>query len=136
MSASITSQKSKRKSAPAPANEWATKSTAEKVLAIIALQTFEGSWPGDNEEVTKIMGIARDVVVGKLGVEKGVWITALVVKWLEIKCAEEEGTWELVVEKARGWLQGLGLVDLEVWEREAGEVVEKMKVESEGGDDW
>ena len=47
---------------------------------------------------------------------------------------EEEGTWGLVVEKARGWLAGEGWTaqvgsgskkELAVLEREAGEVVEK-----------
>jgi hypothetical protein len=33
------------------------------------------------------------------------WITLLVVCWLEEKASDEEGTWGLVVEKARAWLE-------------------------------
>ena len=52
----------------------------------------------------------------------------VVIKVLEEKMAEEEGTWGLIVEKARGWLEGLqwgGEKDLIVLEKEAGEVVER-----------
>ena len=38
---------------------------------------------------------------------------------------EEEGTWGLVVEKARGWLEGQ--IEVEGWEGEAGKAVEGLR---------
>ena len=57
-------------------------------------------------------------------------LTLLVVKFLEDKCADEEGTWALVVEKARGWLVGLGQdqAALEELEKKALEIVQKSPV--------
>jgi hypothetical protein len=81
------------------------------------------------------MGLAkRDVEKGD--VERNIWITILVVRWLEVLGSEEEGTWGLVVEKARAWLEGLG-VELNGLEKDAGLVVEKLKVEGlEEDGDW
>jgi hypothetical protein len=124
LNGSLAASLQKRKSVAR--KEWAGKSISEKVLAIIALQTFEGSWT-DEDEVIEIMGIGRGVVE-KAGVERKVWVTVLVVRWLETRCAEEEGTWGLVVEKARGWLEGLGVMDLEALEKEAGALVENSVV--------
>jgi hypothetical protein len=50
-----------------------------------------------------------------------------VVKWLEIMAWEEEGVWEMVVEKARGWLTGCGVMDVETLESEAAKEIEKLK---------
>ena len=44
------------------------------------------------------------------------WITMFVVVWLEEKIIAEKEVWELVVEKARGWLMvqvGMGTDALE-----------------------
>jgi hypothetical protein len=60
-------------------------------------------------------------------VDKQVWVTLLVVKWLEIMAWEEEGVWEMVVEKARGWLTGCGVMDVETLESEAAKEIEKLK---------
>jgi hypothetical protein len=56
-----------------------------------------------------------------------VWITLLVVKWLEIMASEEESVWEMVGEKARGWLMGYGIMDLEGLEKAAANEIEKLK---------
>ena len=57
------------------------------------------------------------------GVDANVWLTLLVIKFLQKKCAEEEGTWELVVEKAKAWLDNSGIGDIAGLERKAGEVL-------------
>lgn len=89
---------------------------------LIKRQTFEGSWTNDNLPCDS-MGIVRhsaSVVIEKLVAahpeldrEKiGVAVaTTIAVTFLEKKMADQEDTWELVVEKAREWLDGAGLAD-------------------------
>jgi hypothetical protein len=124
----------------APSKDWSKESTSDKVLALIALQAFEGYWPGDNGEVGQIMGLGSTIKNENLVTEeKNIWATLLVVRFLEEKCADEEGTWALVVEKARGWLVGLGKdqAAMEELEKKALEIVRKVPIN--GGyesDDW
>ncbi|KAF2467280.1 uncharacterized protein BDR25DRAFT_235074 [Lindgomyces ingoldianus] len=90
-------------------------SKEELLLRLISRQSFEGSWSRE-QLPCDTMGIDRDAAraaVPKLmsantglGEESIVIIlaTAIVVLFLEKKMASEEDTWELIVEKARGWL--------------------------------
>jgi len=97
---------------------WTTASTSEKVLALITLQDFEGSWSPDNiKEIERIVGIK--IKDSKKSGDQTLTITLVVVKYLEEKCPDEEGTWGLVVEKARAWLLGLGM-DFAALERDVG----------------
>jgi Vault protein inter-alpha-trypsin domain/von Willebrand factor type A domain len=119
-------QNKKRKSLRTkPTIDWSSKSVTEKVARLIELQTFDGSWTGD-EEIKEIMGFNGGLDL-KQGVEMAVWITLLVVKWLEIMASEEESVWEMVGEKARGWLMGCGIMDLEGLEKAAANEIEKLK---------
>ena len=88
--------------------DWVSKSTTEKVLAVIELQQFDGSWK-PSPELSTITGF------DKLRSSTTDWTTMFMVCWLEIKCASEEATFEMVVEKAREWLVANvpGLEDLE-----------------------
>lgn len=100
---------------------WTTASTSEKVLALITLQDFEGSWSADNiKEIERIVGF--EIGDGRKGGDQTLTITLVVVKYLEEKCPDEEGTWGLVVEKARMWLQGISM-DFAELERDVGEMV-------------
>lgn len=38
-----------------------------------------------------------------------VWATILAIAFLERKMTSEKDTWELIVDKAKGWLQGQGV---------------------------
>lgn len=99
---------------PQDVSRWTNKPSTEKVLALIELQEFEGSWPEGNQEVAAILGV-YSLQPPLQGSEKA-WTTLLVVLFLEMKNAAEEGTWGLVVEKARDWLMEnipTGLEDLE-----------------------
>jgi hypothetical protein len=121
----------------ASAKDWSQESSSEKVLALIALQAFDGYWPGDNIEVGRIMGLGSTIKNENLVTEeKNIWATLLVVKFLEEKCVDEEGTWALVVEKARAWLVGMGndQAAMEELEKKALEIVQKSPVT--GDDDW
>lgn len=91
---------------PAAPINWALKSLADKVLALIDLQDFEGFWAaGTAGDVVSIFGWDFESGDGEGGRGGVRWVTLLVVCWLEEKAAAEEGTWGLVVEKARAWLE-------------------------------
>ncbi len=107
----------------APVVDWSSKSFTEKVARLIELQTFDGSW-AETEEIASILGF-KEGVESKDGVE--IWITLLVVKWFEIMASEEEGVWEMIVEKARGWLAGCGVLNVEELEQAAAMEIEKLK---------
>jgi hypothetical protein len=106
---------------PQPAAPFDTD--AEKVLAIIDLQAFDGSWDPKEKKVPAFLGFkvpkAPNVVEGK------VWVTVLVIAFLEMKMAGEEGMWGLVVEKARGYVQSVVEDGIEELKNMAGEVVGK-----------
>jgi hypothetical protein len=122
----------------APGKDWSKESTSGKVLALIALQAFDGYWPGDNAEVGRIIGLGSTIKnVNLITEEKNIWATFLVVKFLEEKCADEEGTWALVVEKARIWLAGMekDQAAMEELEKKALEIVQKTPVTGGYDDD-
>ena len=102
--------------------DWSSKSAADKVLALISLQDFEGSWvPRTVVEEIMCLQVPKNPKAG----DQKVFITLVVVCFLEQKMASEEGTWALVVEKARGWLESWGIMNLEELEKEAAEFVKK-----------
>ena len=74
---------------------------------LIALQTFAGFW-----EYSETLLFACSVSVTEEMIPKGadsqIFATLLAVYFLETKMADEREVWELVVEKARGWLEGRG----------------------------
>ncbi|TVY47496.1 von Willebrand factor A domain-containing protein [Lachnellula occidentalis] len=102
--------------------DWSSKSAAEKVLTLISLQDFEGSWV-NRSEVEEIMclQVLRTPTVG----DQNVFVTLVVVSFLEQNMASEEGTWALVVEKARGWLESLGIMNLAEIDRGAAELIKR-----------
>ena len=102
--------------------KWASKSKVDRILALIELQDFEGSWLADNDEIPIILGFA---IPESPNGDSKVWVTILVVLYLEVKNADEEGTWGLVVEKAREWLGSNAEGGLEGLEKAALEVVKK-----------
>lgn len=76
--------------------------------ALIAAQSFAGSFPA-TPEVLQILGVsAADVerVASEQGVVVEVVVTQLVIAFFEDKLADERESWELVVEKARRWVDG------------------------------
>lgn len=77
---------------------------SDKVHAIINLQNFEGHWEAGNE-LFRIMDLNDRAQKSKTLVET----TLLVVVFLEQKMAGEKDVWELVVEKARAWLQNANI---------------------------
>jgi hypothetical protein len=99
---SQTSPPTARASTPIP------QSDDELLNAVIALQTFEGYWDlttklcvllsASEDQANELAHEISGKVVG----------TALVIAYLEGRLQGMKGSWELVVEKARGWLEGMG----------------------------
>lgn len=87
------------------ANAEATipETDADKVLAIIDLQDFDGSWAPGEEKLSALLEIT--IPATPEGTDKKVWITMVVIKFLELKMTDEEGMWLMVVEKARAYVQ-------------------------------
>lgn len=74
---------------------------------VIRLQTFEGYWKW-NDELWAAMGIDKGkamVFSTGLGWDRNVIATLLAVAFFEHKLSDDKDAWELVVEKAKGWLE-------------------------------
>jgi hypothetical protein len=116
-------------------------SPREQAKALIALQGFEGSFPLSASLAAIIGAPLQDLearltqfapvaVSGlKAEEERRLWATVLAVSVFEGKLAGEAEMWELVVEKARGWITGLSAGDENVkrLERLAGEVLRGLR---------
>ncbi|KAF2475527.1 von Willebrand domain-containing protein [Lindgomyces ingoldianus] len=99
--------------APAPAPTPTKPKTPDEILEIlIALQTFEGFWEWS---VTLFSALSinpssteQKMKDWSLGLEKRAFATALAIAYFETKLVALQGSWELVVDKARGWLEDNG----------------------------
>lgn len=103
--------------------DWSKASDDAKVHKLIALQDFVGFWEyaADMYGIMSLKGKnyknERTQIAGE---EAKVWTTVLVIAFLEQKMKTEEGVWDLVVEKARSWLEGMeGEKEREALEAEA-----------------
>jgi hypothetical protein len=85
---------------------YAEAGTASSPLqAVIALQSFEGSWQWESKLLT-ILGLdGKTVEKSAPETDMAVLATALAVRFLETKLADEKESWELVAEKARRWIE-------------------------------
>ncbi|KAI9774356.1 MAG: hypothetical protein M1840_004250 [Geoglossum simile] len=84
-----------------------TPKPAETLHALIALQSFTGSWDLTSS-LCALLGLTLPDTQAKVQDKKlwGVWATILVIVYLEGKLADEEETWDLVVGKAKDWVRG------------------------------
>ena len=103
---------------------------------LIKRQSFEGSWghdylPYDDMDISgdAVQALVKEIVAAH-GLDNRevsiVVVTATVVKFLEKKLSDDEDTWELIVEKARDWLDGAVSPDILafVWKETEGIVGE------------
>ena len=84
-----------------------TSPDADPLDKIVALQTFQGWWKlGDG--LLDILELSRVEAEKSVpgDVSSKVWATVLAIRFLEERLSDREDAWELVVEKARGWLSG------------------------------
>jgi hypothetical protein len=82
---------------------------SDKMHRIIDLQEFDGSWHASTQ-LLELLGVSEDHFNGLMlgAVPEGGSVThratALAIAWLKSKVAAEEDVWEMVAEKALGWL--------------------------------
>ena len=108
-------------------------SRSDRMHALIRLQNFNGSWHYSTE-LSTILLIDFDHDPD-LVAKTDVVATAAAIAFFETVVASEEGTWELVVQKALGWLEGE--VGGEVAAREMKKkFVSVVRKAFEGLDDW
>ncbi|KAK6386280.1 hypothetical protein LTS17_001855 [Exophiala oligosperma] len=85
----------------------------EKMHKIIDLQEFDGSWTLSESLLALVGGLTVDqvkkgvttVTVSSSPADDTSIATALAIAWLKSKVPGEEDVWEMVVEKAEGWLK-------------------------------
>ncbi|OAA66382.1 von Willebrand domain containing protein [Akanthomyces lecanii RCEF 1005] len=94
--------------------------------AIIALQTFSGSWTW-SAALERLLGVTQDAASKALQVtSEAATATLCAMAYLQAKLADEEEVWELVVDKAREWLTttlSLGEDDVKALEGKAQQVL-------------
>ncbi|KAF2683098.1 hypothetical protein K458DRAFT_369278 [Lentithecium fluviatile CBS 122367] len=98
--------KGSSKASTTPFNLAPSKTPEEALTFLIKLQTFEGYWIWDPSlfATVRVSEQGAESERSAAGYGKEEWATALVVTFFEERLAGERGSWELVVEKARGWL--------------------------------
>lgn len=80
---------------------------SDPLTALISLQTFSGSFPS-SEQLFRVVGVDQkkvDEAAKKAGVSAEVISTVLAILFFERQLKDQEESWELVVEKARGWVE-------------------------------
>ena len=101
------------------------------MLAIIALQDFDGFWR-DSPELWEALDFIKKANVqkasGKTATDE-VWITLVVLSCLEVWMKSEKEVWELVTDKARMWLDDQKIEDGEKLEESARATVGEHDVE-------
>ena len=89
----------------------------ETLSALIGLQSFQGYWLWNTLtfDTLRISQEGAEKARSEAGWEKTEWMTALVIAFFEERLSGDRGAWELVIEKAKGWLVyqlgGEGLVE-------------------------
>ncbi|KAJ6200158.1 von Willebrand factor type A domain-containing protein [Bipolaris maydis] len=83
---------------------------------LISLQSFEGSW-SLKRELLGVLGLDEGAVKAQMdGVNDRVVATALVIAVFEARLEGLKGSWELVGDKGRAWLEGeVGDGNVEEW---------------------
>ncbi|CAI9626502.1 unnamed protein product [Alternaria burnsii] len=114
-------------SSPNSKRQKTEEETGTLLQRLIARQSFEGSWAAIDKlphDEMKLDHDAASKAIAELTETNAdqVLATATVVMFLEKKMQDEEETWELVVEKARAWLENEVSEDVlaQVWKLAGG----------------
>lgn len=83
-----------------------SKTDEERMHELISLQAFDGSWKWTDMLLGVVNVAGLKVKADLVGFDETVMATLLAVAFLEDKMSAEQGVWEMVVEKATGWLEG------------------------------
>lgn len=105
---SVSSPFSRRKSSASASSSASSSSgvdTTNALQALIALQTFVGSWTWSGD-LEKVLGVTAKKAERVTEVRGDVLATVCAVVFLRKKLGGERDAWEMVVEKAVEWLEG------------------------------
>ncbi|KAF9173487.1 hypothetical protein BGX21_003797 [Mortierella sp. AD011] len=82
--------------------------SGSKLEILVELQTFEGCWEWEEQlfSCINILLAQAEKMAKDNGWDQKVVATALAIAYFEKKLAKEKDTWELVTDKAKGWLEG------------------------------
>ncbi|KAI8930840.1 hypothetical protein NX059_011860 [Plenodomus lindquistii] len=103
-------------SSPSPPPPSLTKAPALWLHHIISMQSFTGSWEWNPklQQIFNELGISETILLEvksqSATTEIDHVVTAVLIVLLEEKLGSMRGVWDLVAEKARGWLGGEGMV--------------------------
>ncbi len=89
----------------------------------LALATLLGVSLSDLEAKLMMFVVPSSSSNSDMTGRKKVWATVLAVKLFETRLAGERSVWQLVVDKARVWIAGMGVGDIAQLERMAGEAL-------------
>ncbi|XP_071167550.1 von Willebrand factor A domain-containing protein 5A-like [Mytilus edulis] len=78
-----------------------TKSSGDKMMIIVSLQNFDGSW-SPSSELESVLNITQKEMEAKY--KGNIWCTALVVAFLEKNFSKRKSEWEMIYNKAIQWL--------------------------------
>ncbi|XP_071167548.1 von Willebrand factor A domain-containing protein 5A-like isoform X5 [Mytilus edulis] len=78
-----------------------TKSSGDKMMVIVSLQNFDGSW-SQSSELELVLNITQKELEAKY--KGNIWCTAIVVAFLEKNFSKRKSEWEMINNKAIKWL--------------------------------
>lgn len=91
-----------------------TKPTQQSLTEVIKKQKFSGNWE-PVKEVSKLLGISLDDALAKLPSQlsslpdkEKIWITILVLTWIEENFKSSPTSWEIIHKKGLQWIEGKG----------------------------
>jgi hypothetical protein len=81
--------------------------------SIARAQQFDGSFPSNPDWVARVCGkqtvptmpAALSALTGDVGVKERIWATVLLLACLKRKFGSEKDSWEMMAEKANGWVE-------------------------------
>eukprot|EP00092_Neocalanus_flemingeri_P009192 GFUD01009893.1.p1 GENE.GFUD01009893.1~~GFUD01009893.1.p1 ORF type:complete len:803 (+),score=226.34 GFUD01009893.1:227-2635(+) len=88
------------------------KTSMEKILALTSFQTAAGYFTED-KIVENIIGEKFSVFKNqsiKKKIGNQVWVTALIIAYIELNMPADKDTWDMIVQKARDWLENSDVV--------------------------
>ncbi|VDI27450.1 Hypothetical predicted protein [Mytilus galloprovincialis] len=78
-----------------------TKSSGDKMMIIVSLQNFDGSW-SPSSELESVLNITQKELEAKY--KGNIWCTAIAVAFLEKNFSKRKSEWEMIYNKAIKWL--------------------------------
>ncbi|KAF9080800.1 hypothetical protein BGX27_005229, partial [Mortierella sp. AM989] len=84
-----------------------SRSSGSKLEDLIELQTFQGFWEWNQMlfECIRLIAVDAEKAVKDNGWDKRIVATALAIAFMKKRLCKEKEAWELIADKANGWLE-------------------------------